>query len=390
MTFYRRNHFQSLTLYSIPKKRDTKLLSQERNITFDVGNAFYRPTTVVVRDLGILAATVQRQQTGHLRVLDAMSGCGIRALRYAVEANADWVWANEPNREIAPTLQANLDRYLDLSQYQITHTDANRIFFDCYNRSDFYDLIDVDAFGIPSPYISTVLWGTKIGGLAYLTSTDGRSATGNAPENSLKYYGAYARSHPAAHEQGLRLLMGRLQQQAASQVRGVKPVFAYFTGETYRVMMRLVAQPQLTTDNYGWLGYCHQCGHYQTIRWRQLGKALCPHDGKRLVVSGPLWLGNLHDREMLDAMISLATTWGWTNRVALLNIMRTEADIAPYFYSLQNIGKVGKLDLPKRDQLIATLQQNGYRACATHLDPQALKTDASFRTCVEIAKSLSH
>jgi tRNA (guanine26-N2/guanine27-N2)-dimethyltransferase len=184
--------------------------------------------------------------------------------------------------------------------------------------------------------------------------------------------------------------MGRLQQQAASQSRGVEPVFAYFTGETYRVMMRFVTQPQLTMDNYGWLGYCHQCGHYQTVRWRQLGKAFCPHDRERLVVSGPLWLGNLHDREMLDAMIALATFWGWTNRVALLNIMRTEADVAPYFYSLQNIGKVGKLDLPKRDQLIATLQQHGYRACATHLDPQALKTDASFRTCVEIAKSLSH
>jgi tRNA (guanine26-N2/guanine27-N2)-dimethyltransferase len=127
------------------------LLSQERNITFDVGNAFYRPTTVVVRDLGILAATVQRQQTGCLRVLDAMSGCGIRALRYALEADADWVWANEANREIAPTLQANINQYLDPSQYQITYTDANCIFFDCYNRSDFYDLIDIDAFGIPSP-----------------------------------------------------------------------------------------------------------------------------------------------------------------------------------------------------------------------------------------------
>ncbi len=366
------------------------MLSQERNITFQVGHAFYRPTTTLVRDLGVLAATVQRQQTGKLRVLDAMSGCGIRALRYALEAGAEWVWANEANGEIKPTLEANLGEYLDVSRYQITHTDANRIFFDCYNRSDFYDLIDLDAFGALNPYLATVLWGTKIGGLVYLTSTDGRSVTGHAPEKSLRYYGAYARSHPAAHEQGLRLIMGCLQQQAASQGRGVEPVFAYFTGETYRVMMRLVAQPQLTTENYGWLGYCHHCGHYQTLRWRQLGNALCPQDGERLVVSGAMWLGKLHDRAILEKMIALAGNWGWTERIPLLQVMQTEADVAPYFYTLQKIGQVGKLDLPKRDRLIVTLQEKGYRACVTHINSQALKTTASFRTCVEIAKTLSN
>ncbi|AFZ45548.1 N(2),N(2)-dimethylguanosine tRNA methyltransferase [Halothece sp. PCC 7418] len=366
------------------------MLFQERNITFKIGNTFYRPATVVVRDLGVLAATVQRQQTGRLRVLDAMSGCGIRALRYLLEAGSDWVWANEANHEVAPILKANLEQYLKPSQYQITHTDANRIFFDCYYRSDFYDLIDLDAFGALTPYLSTILWGTKLGGLVYLTSTDGRSVTGNAPENSLKYYGAYARSHPAAHEQGLRMIMGRLQQQAASQGRGVKPVFAYFTGETYRVMMRFVSKPQLTTENYGWLGYCHHCGHYQTVRWRQLGKALCPQDSQRLVVSGPLWLGALHDRATLKSMISLADAWRWTQRVSLLEIMQQEADVVPYFYSLQKIGQVGQLDLPPRDRLIATLQQQGYRACATHINQQALKTDADFSTCVALAKNISH
>jgi tRNA (guanine26-N2/guanine27-N2)-dimethyltransferase len=361
---------------------------QEGKARFQVGNAFYRSATKLVRDLGILAATVYQQQVGSLRVLDAMAGCGVRALRYVLEAGAEWVWVNEGNPEIHQTLKTNLAHSLNPSQYQMTHTDANRIFFDCYNRSDFYDLIDVDAFGAPLPYLSTVLWGTKLGGLVYLTSTDGRSVTGNSPENSLKYYNAYARYHPAAHEQGLRLIMGTLQQQAASQGRGVKPVFAYFTGETYRVMMRYVAKRQLNENNYGWLGYCHHCGNYQIVPWRKLGKALCFCDQQRLVVSGPMWLGQLHDRATLIEMIALATVWGWSDKVPLLEIMSRESDFPPYFYSLQDIGKAGKLDLPKRDQLIATLQQQGYRACATHLTPQAIKTDASFTVTVEIAGSL--
>ncbi|MFP4134719.1 MAG: tRNA (guanine-N1)-methyltransferase [Halothece sp.] len=363
---------------------------QEGKAHFQVRNAFYRPTTQVVRDLGILAARIHRQKTGELRVLDAMAGCGVRGLRYVLEAEADFVWVNEADPNIHPVLSDNLRANLSTSQYKLTQIDANRIFFDGYNRSDFYDLIDVDCFGAPIPYLGTVLWGTKLGGMVYLTSTDGRSVTGNNVHNSLKFYGAYGRSHPAAHEQGLRMIMGRLQQQAASQGRGVQPVFAYFTGETYRVMMRFVENPELTEENYGWLGYCHHCGDYQRVSWRKLGKATCPHDGEQLVVTGPMWLDSLHDRATVQAMADLATKWGWNKRASLLTMMATEADLPPYFYTLQHLGKKGKMDLPKRDRLITTLQEEGYRACTTHVNLQAIKTDASFTHCVETAKRLTH
>ncbi|MFB6276378.1 MAG: tRNA (guanine-N1)-methyltransferase [Halothece sp.] len=371
------------------ERRTLSVKHQEGKATFDIGNAFYRPNTKFVRDLGILAAAAYQQETGRLRVLDAMAGCGVRALRYALEAGADWVWVNEANADIHDTLKANLSHHLDASQYCITHLDANRLFFDRYNHFDFYDLIDVDSFGAPVPDLSTVLWATKFGGLVYITSTDGRAFTGNAPQNCLKFYNAYARSHPAAHEQGLRLIMGSLQQQAGLQGRGIKPVFAYFTGETYRVMMRFVPKPQLTEDNYGWLGYCHHCGNYQLVDWRKLGRTLCPFDGKNPVVSGPMWLGDLHDRAMLEKMIALARNWEWWEHLALLQVMAQEADFPPYFYSLKNIGKTGKLNLPKRDALIRKLQEQGYRACTTHLHSEAIKTDASFTACIETAKAMS-
>lgn len=362
---------------------------QEGKATFDIGNAFYRPNTKLVRDLGILAAAAYQQETGRLRVLDAMAGCGVRGLRYALEASAEWVWFNEANTDIHDTLKANLAQHLDASRYCITHIDANRLFFDRYNHFDFYDLIDVDSFGAPVPDLSTVLWATKFGGLVYITSTDGQAFTGNAPQNCLKFYNAYARSHPAAHEQGLRLIIGSLQQQAAIQGRGIKPVFAYFTGETYRVMIRFVPKPELREDNYGWLGYCHHCGNYQLVRWRQLGRTLCFYDGKPSVVSGPMWLGQLHDRATLENMSALAKAWGWREHLALLQIMAQEADFPPYFYLLKDIGKTGKLNLPKRDNLIATLRQQGYRACLTHIYSEAIKTNASFTTCIETAKTLS-
>ena len=44
---------------------------REEQAEFQVGDAFYNPDSKYVRDLGILAATVYRQEHGSLRVLDA-------------------------------------------------------------------------------------------------------------------------------------------------------------------------------------------------------------------------------------------------------------------------------------------------------------------------------
>ncbi|OKH25958.1 tRNA (guanine-N1)-methyltransferase [Hydrococcus rivularis NIES-593] len=360
----------------------------EGKAKFQVGNAFYRSASQVVRDLGVLAAAIYKSDRGILRVIDAMTGCGVRTLRYWLESGADWIWANDSNPEIRPVLENNLKDAIASGQCQITHTDANRIFFDCYNRRDYYDLVDVDCFGSAAPYLHTALWATKIGGLLYLTSTDGRTATGHQPENSLSIYGAYTRCHPASQEQVLRLLIGSAQQAAASIKLGIEPIFSLFTGQTYRVMLRLLAKPCLTPENYGFLGYCHQCGDYQVVSWRKLGKTCCQRDGSLLILSGPMWLGQLHHREQLRRMQSLAQRLEWSKRLELLATMEAETDFPPYFYTLTEIGRRGKLDLPKRSHLIQALQERGYRATITHINAQAIKTNADLMACISIARTL--
>ena len=198
---------------------------REGKAKFQVGKAFYNPQSKLVRDLGILAAIAYKQNKQHLRVLDALGGCGVRSLRYWLESNADYVWVNEGNLELNELLQQNLASAIAVTCGQITNLDANRVFFDCYQRRDYYDLVDVDCFGNATPYLSTMLWATKIGGLMYLTCTDGRTLTGNLPEHSIQAYAAIARSHPATHEQALRLLIGSVQQQAASKGLGIEPIF---------------------------------------------------------------------------------------------------------------------------------------------------------------------
>lgn len=366
---------------------------QEGKARFYAEGAFYRPHSRVGRDLAILAAAVYRRQRGELRVLDAMTGCGIRPLRYQLEAGADWVWANEGNPELKDLLAINLAAGMRSRSYRVTHQDANQLFFSCYQQRDFYDLVDIDCFGGGAPFISTGLWAARVGGFVYLTSTDTRTTSGHNPDHSVQVYGAYARSHPSVHEQGLRLLIGSALQQAAARGMEVRPVFSLFNGHVHRVMIRVGMGGNWPAQQYGFLGYCHHCGHYRTLSWRQLGRATCQNTVPSpyiapipLSISGPMWLGELHDSQMLSEMTALANLWGWHKRVKLLEIMQSEAGMPPYYFTLPEIGRHGQMDIPKRDHLIMALRDRGFHASRTHLDAQAVKTDATLSDCIAVAR----
>ncbi|MDJ0582940.1 tRNA (guanine-N1)-methyltransferase [Crocosphaera sp.] len=366
----------------------------EEKAYFTVGNTFYRPHSKITRDLGVLAAKVYKQKQGKLRVLDVMTGCGVRSIRYYLESDADYIWANDSNPENKAIIESNLGFMLEENKAKVTYKNANNIFFECYNNKDYYDLVDLDAFGSPNPYLSTALWATKIGGLIYITCTDGRTGTGHLPEKCLQVYGSYGRSHPAAQEQVLRLIIGNCLQQAATMGLGIEPIFSFFTGQTYRVMLRLLPKINLSLDNYGFLGYCHNCGEYITISYQQLGKSRCYNQQENkyynYTFSGAMWLGDLHNQEYLKTMKNLAINLKWTKVSDLLSTMINESNFPPYFYTLGEIGRRGKLDIPKRSQLITALENKGFSATITHINSQAIKTNATLKQCLEIAEKLSN
>jgi tRNA (guanine26-N2/guanine27-N2)-dimethyltransferase len=364
---------------------------QEGSTYFQVGPAFFRPESRTARDLGVLAAAAYQQQHQMLRVLDVMSGCGVRSLRYALEAKADWVWANEGNPDVAAVLQQNLTAQLPREQVHLTIGSARQALNECLYQQNYFDLIDLDCFGSPSAYLSACVQVARKGGLIYLTTTDSRTCAGHNPAASLRYFGAYARAHPAAHEQGLRLLIGSLMQQALMQGFAIAPVFSFFQGQLYRVMMRLVDGQNWSEQQFGFLGYCYVCGDYQAITWRGLSRAVCPYHevSQPLTLSGPMWLGPLHDTKDLVNMQNLAQDWGWKECKALLERMVAEIPFPPYFFTLAEIGHRAKIDIPKRDRLIAALQDRGFSAVVTHLNLQAIKTTASFQTCLTVARTLS-
>lgn len=80
----------------------------ERGMPFDTGGAFFRAQSAQGRDLAMLCAALHKRETGSLRVLDCMSGSGMRAARFLHHAGAEHVVANDVNP--ATRIVENLSR----------------------------------------------------------------------------------------------------------------------------------------------------------------------------------------------------------------------------------------------------------------------------------------
>lgn len=96
---------------------EAEKMRNERGVQFFVGSSFYREESAVGRDLACLAAAVYKKDKGRLHVLDALSGCGIRAARYLAHAQADFVWANDACDALDTLMAHNLSLASSSSTY---------------------------------------------------------------------------------------------------------------------------------------------------------------------------------------------------------------------------------------------------------------------------------
>ncbi|XP_057858540.2 tRNA (guanine(26)-N(2))-dimethyltransferase isoform X2 [Cryptomeria japonica] len=357
---------------------------EERGVRFAAGEGFFRKESRDGRDLGVLAAAVYRRKTGRLRVMDAMCGCGVRALRYLAQANADFVWANDANEDTCSTILSNLSN-IPTSKWFLSHEDANRLMCQRYLLHDYYDLIDIDSFGSASSFFASALSAIRHDGLLYLTSTDGFSSGGHRPHNALTSYGAFIRPMPYANEIGLRMLIGGAVREAATRNMNARPVFSLFSyhGPVFRVMLQVAHGKPLKNRHYGFISYCRICGDSHAFSWENMGQIFCPCSERKdkshsLVVSGPLWIGPLHSGIEIHEMLELAEEWGWTMKEKCSSTGKN-ADLKKLLTIMLEESTPG---LPFG---YIKLDEEGYVASRSHIAANVIKTNCPIRDCIKIA-----
>ncbi|KAK9077975.1 hypothetical protein SSX86_002032 [Deinandra increscens subsp. villosa] len=378
----------------------------ERGFKFEIGDTFFRHESATGRDLGVLAAALYKKSNDKLRVLDAMCGCGIRSLRYLAEAKADFVLANDANEDCNGVIVSNLSTVSveDEGRWKVSHSIANRVLAEKYVEREFFDFIDVDSFGSDSSFFRCALDTVKLGGLLYVTSTDGFSSGGHRPNHSLAAYGSYIRPLPYSNEIGLRMLIGGAIREAAVLGYYVSPLFSYYSyhGPVFRVLLRLNRGKPPHGIHYRFIGYCESCGHSQAISWDKLGQTRCPCGSDvpdSFVVSGPMWTGPLHCASYLTEMHTLAGEWGWlgddgmkSDLDKLLQRMIDESDPnLPFGYiQLDEIASRAKVNSPRLLTITSVIQQEGYSVSRSHISNSAIKTNCPMSECIRIAKEIQN
>lgn len=381
--------------HPIPSPSSTDRHYCEGLVRLQPGSGFFRPQSRPSRDLGVLLAR-HLAEAGPLRVLDAMAGCGIRALRYGVESGAAAVWANDADPLRLPVLEANLAPLRNgACDLKLSTQTAQQLLASCVLARQRFELVDLDAFGAPMALLPLALEAVACGGVLYLASTDGRSPTGHDRVAALRTLGASARAHPASWELALRLQLGCVARVAWAQGRGVEPLFSFSEGRTFRTAVRL--RRSAAGGEEGWLGllaHCHGCGDQQVQplvrlgRWRACG---CSTATAPLSVSGPLWIGPLQDSPTLAAMGSLAEAMpACLVRPAarLLQALAADPGEPARCWPLAEIGRHLGGGPPKLAALVLALRHRGHRAAASAVMAGQLRSDAPWPLILSVAAAL--
>lgn len=369
----------------------------------ETGGGFFRPASRPARDFGVLLvrtlAAELRAVGGPVRVLDGMAGCGIRALRYGLEGGATVVLANDADPDRLPLLQRNLARLPAAVERETASRTAQHLLADGLARGRRFELVDLDAFGCPAALVPLALEAVAFGGVLYLASTDGRSATGHDRQAAVRRFGAAARAHPASWEIALRLQLGLLARSAWAMGRGLTPLLSFSEGRAFRTAVRLERHPDAREEGQlGLVAHCHGCGDQQVQsllrlgRWRSCDCPLAPSgEPPALAVSGPLWIGPLQHPPTLEAMLQAAEGEGAPlerQGRRLLERFCSDPAATPRCWPVDAIARRLGQGPPPLADLVAAVSAEGFETAASGVMAGQLRSEAPWSVILATARRL--
>lgn len=353
---------------------------------------FYNPVMELNRDLSVtVLQAYQEKLDRNIRICDAFGGSGIRGIRYSKElTGVECVVVNDLN-PLAVEFTNDSIRKNGIENIRTSNEDANILLRKCRGK---FDVVDIDPFGTPSPFIESAATTLRSGGLLCVTATDTSALCGTYKEPCIRKYGAMPLKTEYCHENGLRILAGFISRTFAKYKKYTTPIFSHSTEHYLRIYLEVGKGAKKTDDslkNIGYIAHCPKCLHRMTIPGIAPHIPLeCPNCNGSLKVGGPLWLGKLLDSDYIKRILHLLpSTINTYNKVLKLLERCYEESFGPEtFYDLHKICKVLKTSSPPITDVLEKLKEDGYFASRTHIKPTGIKTNAPVKTIKEIILSL--
>ncbi len=358
---------------------------------------FYNPHMKFNRDIsslavGALAATLSNSSDiQKLRICDGMAASGIRGIRYAIEnENIEHITFVDGDQAACETISKNIE----LNALKEKSISANIVNDDInhhlYRGGIKYNFIELDPFGSPVPFIRAALLNLRSSkhGFLSVTATDTAVLCGAHPRACIINYGSKPMQSPICHEVGLRILIGNVVKTAAPLHLGIRPVFSLSKRHYMKTIFRVEKSAKSAYDSMMQLGFvsmCQGCGDIKTFDRPNIDKK-CEICGSNLDWAGDLWLGQIHDKEIIERMISLNAerSYGSKKEIdSILNLMKAECVMPPFYFDLHAIADKYNIPSPRFEDVFNALLSKGFAVSRTHFNVTAIKTNANIKDVLE-------
>ena len=345
---------------------------------------FYNPVMELNRDLSVLAVQAfQRIADRDLSICEPLSSSGIRGVRYAVEVQGVRAVAiNDISKRAANLASYNIRLNELQERITISNEDANCL-LGCHGAPDKrFDVVDLDPFGSPVPYLDSSIRALRDTGLLAVTATDLAPLCGVHPKACIRKYGGKPLRTEYCHELAVRLLIGCIDSVAAKHNIGIRPVFSHSTDHYVRVYAQICFGAKKADESIKKLGYivhCFNCLHRNTILSLFRPKIeKCPECGSALDYAGPLWLDKIVDTQFCELMINENSRRVLRNNVRVAQVLsqiKDEAEAPPTYYVIDKLSSKLSLPAPAVNTMIEKLKSAGYQVVPTHFNSRGLKTE---------------
>ncbi len=348
---------------------------------------FYNPHMELSRDLSILAIQVYAGKYPQLKICDPLAGVGVRGIRYAKEVKGvSQVVLNDRSSIALDFIKKNVELNA-LTNVRVENLDANVLL-----SAERFDVIDLDPFGSPAPFIDSICRGLRPKGLLLVTATDTAPLAGRGERACFRKYAARPLRTEYSKENGIRILIGFIVREAARFSLALEPVFAHATRHYFRVFLsgiRRRGETDRVLREIGWILHCFSCGRRKVLRGIVPGAERC-ECGAKPSLSGPLWVGPLWKKQLVDEMMLELGRKNYrlkTEEMKLLRLISSECEGPATFYSLHKLCSLIRASPPRMERILKVLRSMGFFASKTHFAPDGIRTDAPVEEILKIIKT---
>jgi tRNA (guanine26-N2/guanine27-N2)-dimethyltransferase len=361
---------------------------------------FYNPVMELNRDIAVLVVqSYQRLADHNITISEPLTGSGLRGIRFAAEVvGVESTIIGDINENAFKLANHNVQINGLADSVAVERQEANLALAIHSAPRTRFDVIDIDPFGSPVPFLDSAIRALKNHGLLAVTATDMASLCGVHPKTCLRKYGGKSLRTEYCHELAVRLLSGRLATVAAKYDIGVKVVFSH-RGEHYiRVYATIdyeARSADLSLEDMGFVFHCFNCFHRETVRGPILSKhspRTCVECGSTLSVAGPLWLGKISDRDF-DGLIEVELEkrkLKSDQRIAnMLTLIKNESDSNVGYYVIDEMCDMLGLPVPSVEKVVEALEKQGFGSDLTHFNPRGIRAKAPAHVLANILKGLA-